>query len=147
MSKDPQIMSMIDQRQRDLEQKVGLSVEKTLQEVARLAYSDPRKYFREDGTFKGLGELDDNAAAAIASIETDEIKADGKNIGLTRKFKMWDKNSALEKAMKFHGLFERDNEQQKPKAPDMDVVEIARRMAFCLSEAQRIKEKANASRD
>lgn len=90
----------------------GLTVERTLQEIARLAYSDPRKLFNPDGTLKQIHELDDDTAACIASVEMEEIKAGGAVIGMTRKVKQWDKNAALEKAMKFHGLYEKDNEQQ-----------------------------------
>ena len=91
--------------------KVGLSTERTLLEVARLAYSDPRKFYNIDGSLKSILELDDDCAATIASVEWDEIKAEGQVIGLTRKLKQWDKNAALEKAMKFHGAYQRDNEQ------------------------------------
>ena len=91
----------------------GLTVERTLREVARLAYSDPRKLRREDGSFIPMRELDDDAAATIAGVEVDEIKAGGEVIGHTVKVKTWDKNSALEKAMKHLGLYKIDNEQKK----------------------------------
>ena len=51
----------------------------------------------------------------MASVEVDEIKAEAGVIGHTTKLKHWDKNAALEKAMKFHGLYEKDN-AQKPAA-------------------------------
>ena len=91
----------------------GLSVERTLMEIARLAYSDPRNLYREDGTLKAIHELDDDTAATIASVEIDEIGSDGSVIGVTRKIKHWDKNAALEKAMKFHGLYAQDNVQRQ----------------------------------
>lgn len=92
----------------------GLTVERTLQEIARLAYSDPRKLFRLDGSMKPIHELDDDTAATIASVEVDEIGSGDAVVGVTRKTKVWDKNAALEKAMKFHGLYEKDN-SQKPQ--------------------------------
>ena len=55
-----------------------------------------------------------------------DIKAEGQVIGLTRKLKQWDKNAALEKAMKFHGAYEKDNAQ--PNAA----------VAAALSEANKI---------
>lgn len=66
-----------------------------------------------------MHELDDDTAATIAGVEVDEIKADGAVIGHTVKVKTWDKNSALEKAMKYHGLYERDNEQKKDPLADL----------------------------
>jgi phage terminase small subunit len=73
-------------------------------EVARIAYSDPRKFYNADGSLKSILELDDDCAATIASVS-------GTVVGMTRKLKQWDKNAALEKAMKFHGAYERDNAQ------------------------------------
>lgn len=111
----------------DRAQKItGVTVERTLREVGRLAYSDTRKFFKQDGTLLPLHELDDDTAATIASIEVDEIKADGAVIGVTRKLKIWDKNAALEKGMKHLGLFKKDNEQTPPAV----VVRGVRSVAF-----------------
>ena len=49
-----------------------------------------------------ITELDDGTAAMISAIEVD---ADGR---LTR-IRLWDKNAALEKALKHLGLYNRDN--------------------------------------
>lgn len=93
-----------------------LSIERTLQEVARLAYFDPRTLYKEDGNLKRPDEWDDDTAAAVAQLEVlEEYQgkgADRELIGHTRKLKLWDKNAALEKAMKHLGLYERDNAQR-----------------------------------
>jgi hypothetical protein len=61
-------------------------------------------------------EWDDATAAAVASIEIVEefsgTGADRKLVGHTKKVKLWDKNAALEKALKHLGLYERDNTQR-----------------------------------
>lgn len=98
----------------------SLSVERTLQEVARVAYFDPRTLFRPDGTLKSPDEWDDDTAAAIAQIETDEhfegAAGEGKERKVlsisSKKLKIWDKNTALEKAMRHLGLYEKDNRQR-----------------------------------
>ena len=97
-------------------ERAGLSVERTLREVRRLAYSDPRRLFDEAGELRPIHTLDDDTAATIASIEQLEEFGQGaegvrKLIGYTKKLKVWDKNSALEKAMKYHGLYKEDNKQ------------------------------------
>lgn len=96
--------------------KSELSVERTLQEVARLAYFDPRTLYRGDGQLKRPDEWDDDTAAGVASIEVlEEYEGKGDDrelVGFTKKLKLWDKNSAIEKAMKHLGLFERDNAQR-----------------------------------
>lgn len=97
-------------------QTLTISLERTLQEIARLALFDTRKLFNPDGSLKPIHELDDDAAAAIASIEVEEINVgsgeERKTIGYTRKVKVWDKNPALEKLMKHLGGYEKHNEQK-----------------------------------
>lgn len=97
---------------REISRISGLDPERTLREVARVGYVDPRKFYGADGNLMPIVDLDDDCAAAVASIEVDEIKADGLVIGHTKKLKLWDKNAALEKAMKHHGLYKEDNAQQ-----------------------------------
>jgi phage terminase small subunit len=83
----------------------GLSTERTLREIARVAYADPRRLFRADGTLVPIVELDEDAAAMIAAVEVDEV-------GRVTRLRLWDKNAALEKAMRHLGLYERDNTQR-----------------------------------
>jgi phage terminase small subunit len=96
----------------------GLTVERTLQEVARLAYFDPRKLYDDKGNLKPVHELDDDTAAAVGSVEQyEEYAGRGEEreiIGHTKKVKPFDKNAALDKAMKTLGLYEADNQQQPP---------------------------------
>jgi len=102
--KDVKVQALIAEATEKAAKIAGLNVERTLREIARVAYSDPRKLYRPDGSLMPVTELDDDTAATVASFEVEEIKADGGVIGRTRKVKHWDKNSALEKAMRYHGL-------------------------------------------
>jgi phage terminase small subunit len=86
----------------------GLSVERTLREIARVAYSDPGRYYRADGTMKPIVEWDDDMRAAVAQFET-ETNPDGAAI---TKLKFWDKNAAIDKAKRHLGLYNRDNAQR-----------------------------------
>jgi phage terminase small subunit len=100
----------------DVAQKVaeiaGLTAECTLRETARISYFDPRRLFHSDGSLKQITEMDDDTRAGIASFEIDERKVDGVVVGRTTKIKLWDKNRALEMAMRHLGLYERHNTQQ-----------------------------------
>jgi phage terminase small subunit len=95
----------------------ALSLERTLLEIARVAYADPRRFYRADGTLKDPVEWDDDMTAAVAQVEidelTDQVSTDGTTTTVRRtrptKLKFWDKNAALEKAMRHLGLYERDN--------------------------------------
>lgn len=129
---DVDTIAAVAARRSALVEKFELTTERTLQEIARLAYFDPRKMYRPDGTLKGIHELDSDTAAAIAGMEVDEITAGENVIGVTKKFKHWDKNAALEKAMKHLGQYEADNRQRNPlqeMSPDALDRFIARKSA------------------
>lgn len=97
-----------------------LTIERSLREVARCSFFDPRKCYDEKGNLKPVHELDDDTAAALAGIEVVEM-AGGAEIGgeagiqhvamHTKKLRFVDKNAALEKAMKHLGQYAKDNGQ------------------------------------
>lgn len=85
------------------------TVDRIVQELARIAFQDPRKLFNENGTLKDPKELDDDTAAALATIEsTEEFDGSGsdrKLSGYLKKLKGWDKLRALELLGKYLGIF------------------------------------------
>lgn len=95
-----------------------LSAERTRLEIARLAYFDPRKLFNPDGSPKRITELDDDTAAAVAGLEVlEQYDGSGQDrifVGHLKKYRIADKNSALDKAAKIAGIYELDNEQTRP---------------------------------
>jgi hypothetical protein len=103
-------------------EKLAVSITSVLQEAARIAFSDPRKLFRDDGTLKDITEMDDDTAASIASFEVVDtsktiggrvVKVEGEK-SYTKKVKFWDKNAAHEKLMKHLGMFIERKEHGKP---------------------------------
>lgn len=108
--KEPQVVAMLEEATREYEKIAGLDQTRTLQEIARIAYFDPRRTFHDDGTPKHLLEMDDDTAAAIASEKT--LQVAGAVTSVERRFH--DKNAALDKAAKFHGIYEKDNKQREP---------------------------------
>ena len=81
-------------------EKIGVSKDRVLTEIARLAFSDNRKLYRKDGSLLMPSEWDDETAAAIAGVETfEEFSGRGEErtqIGITKKVKVWDKARCLE---------------------------------------------------
>lgn len=77
----------------------GITVERVLSELAKLAFFDPRKLFESDGSPKQLHELDDDTAMAVAGFEFIELfegTDDQKHAyGLLKKYKLTDKRAAL----------------------------------------------------
>lgn len=117
--KDPRVIAEVDRRRAEVLEKVqeetGITVKRTLQELARIAFINPKALFKDDGSLKPIHELPDDVAAAIASIEVDEIKGGPRGerevVGQAKKIRLWDKGAAIDRAMKHLGLFEKDNGQ------------------------------------
>lgn len=116
--KDAKISEELRGRQKELGQKYQLDTESVLQQLARLVYADPRRVFGADGCLLPVSEWPDDVAAMVASVEVDALfegqGKDRKQVGVTQKVKFWDKNSAIEKAMKHLGAFEKHNKQKSP---------------------------------
>lgn len=93
-----------------------------LNEAMRLAKFDIRKLYREDGSPIPIHELDDDTAAAVQSVDIHEeyagTGADRVFVGHTKKYKVADKNAALEKLFKHFGLYEKDNAQKNDPIRD-----------------------------
>jgi phage terminase small subunit len=104
------------------QEETGLTVAGTLRELHGIVHSDLRKAFDpKTGALLPPHLWPDDVARAMASVKVVEMaggmKVDGED-GIThvpmytKEVKFWDKNSAIEKAMKTLGLFEKDNAQR-----------------------------------
>lgn len=68
----PNIIEYINQRRKEQAIRNNISMDDIINKWARIAFFDIRTIYNEDGSFKQIHELDDVAAAAIASIEVEE---------------------------------------------------------------------------
>jgi len=109
LDKNTKIASRLDELKKEFKERNFVSIERTLQEYARLGYYDPRKFFSEDGSPKPIQELDDDTAAALAGFEVMEVwEGYGENrefVGYLKKFKLPDKRAALDSIAKHLGMF------------------------------------------
>ena len=107
---------IIAKRQDERLEAMELTKERVNREIARIAFFDPRKMFDDKGNPKPVTELDDDTAAAIAGLDIlEQFEGSGEDrvfIGYVKKYKIADKNSALDKAAKILGSYEKDNEQK-----------------------------------
>lgn len=107
--KHVEIQPPIAQKAEQVLNKLDFGVERTLNEVARLAFLDVRKMFEADGSLKRIDTLDDDTAACIAGMEVTELfEGEGEQkhaYGLLKKVKLSDKLSALDKLMRYHALY------------------------------------------
>jgi phage terminase small subunit len=88
--------------------RVLVEADRVLRELGRIALSDIRTLFDENGALRNIAELSDDEAAALAAVEVSEIfegrGEDRRLIGYVRKVRFWDKRAALELAMRHLGL-------------------------------------------
>lgn len=109
------VAALIEARTKELQQKLEVNTENVLKALGRIAFFDIRKLYDASGNLKAPHELDDDTAAALASIESEELfegrGEDREHVGTARKVKIFDKNPALANAMKHLGMFEKHNKQ------------------------------------
>lgn len=75
---------------------IGVNIASVLGTVASIANADARNLFDETGALKPVRDFDDDNAAAIESIEVDEIRMDGVVVGQTRKVRRTPRLKAAE---------------------------------------------------
>lgn len=117
--KNAKIKQIIEQVQQEaletVQKETGINLERTLREIARLAFFDPRKLFLPSGEPLSIQDLDEDTAASIAGLEVlEEFEGQGKDrkfIGYTKKFKLADKRASLDMLMKHLGGYKEDNKQ------------------------------------
>ena len=88
--------------------RAGITAERVLEEMRRLAFSDLRTLFDEDGNLRPVHTLTAEQAAAISSLEViikNAAAGDG-HTDTIHKLRVWDKPKTLEMLGKHLGLFE-----------------------------------------
>lgn len=123
--KQPAIVAAIAALRAKAASKFEVTRERVLEEYAKLAFYDQRKFFHEDGSLRHPTELDDFTAAALTHIEVEEEfihddpdqelegqphggalkRQKGKllGVGRTAKIKFSDKKAALDSIVKMMG--------------------------------------------
>lgn len=115
--KKPEVSQYIQALRLEQQKRTGIESDAVVRETAKLAFSDVRGLFNEEGTLLPPSEWPDELAGAIAGIdvvETSTGKGNETTFDYVKKIKLWDKNSALEKLMKHLGAYEKDNIQRNP---------------------------------
>jgi len=97
------IIEAIQKRMERLTTQCELKTELVLRQLARICFLDPRKLFDRKGKLLNLAQLDDDTAAAVASVET---------TGSTTKVRFWSKIEALNLAGRYLKLFKEDMPSQ-----------------------------------
>lgn len=112
-------------------ERTGITQDRVLQELARIAFFDLRKLYRDDGSMKAMHELDDDAAAVLAGVDVVEMQ-DGMKVEVdgqmqhvpmyTKKAKIPDKVGALGLAMRHLGMLKDKTELTGPNGGPLETV-------------------------
>lgn len=99
------IRAVLDAKKQKLTAKREITAERVLDEIAKMAFLDPRRLFREDGALVPIHELGEGEAASIAGLEVSELYEDQVPIGRLKKIKIADKARSLEMLGRYLKLF------------------------------------------
>lgn len=106
---NPKIAARISNKTQKIVNKLEISAERVLQELAKLAFLDPRSFFDSTGALIPITELDSSVAACLSGMEVEELfEGRGENrqhIGRVKKIKFADKGQNLERLGRHLKLF------------------------------------------
>lgn len=109
-------------------QKMEITAERVLTEIARIAYVDVSRAYDEKGRLLPLHEMPEDVRRAIAGVEVAEERVDGVVVGEVRKVKFWDKKGSLDLLGRHLKLFT-DVLEVKDVTPMADRMKQARERA------------------
>jgi phage terminase small subunit len=101
----PAIVEAIENRMEDRAKRTEVTADRIINETAKLAFFNAKNLFNDDGSPKAIHEIDDDTAAAISGIEVVTVGNADLGFGQITKYKVSDKNSALDKLYKHRGLY------------------------------------------
>lgn len=119
------VTQYIQEQKEELKEKINVTKEQVINQIARIAFGDIRKLYNENGGLKNIQDLDDDAAAIVAGIETTEefdgYGQDREQIGYTKKVKIANKDRALEMLGKYFGIFTEKIEVNQDKPFEVNI--------------------------
>jgi phage terminase small subunit len=113
----PHVAAAIAAEMAAREKRTRVSADRVLEQLARMAYYDPRKMFEADGSLKAIGSMDDDEETALAGFEAVEL-VDG---SVVRKVRLADRGAALEKLARHLGLL---RERVELSGPNGDAIRL-----------------------
>lgn len=151
----PTVRQALDRAMEERLRKIGVRADRVLTEIARVAFSDLRKLYNEDGSLKLPLEWDDDEAAAIAGVEVlEEFSGRGEDrtlVGFTKKVRVFDKIKALELLSKHLGIIgngkHKDHEEEgKDFGRVLTTLELSAKIVYLVKLAAERKKEIEAQK-
>lgn len=108
----PEVQEYIRKEKARIAAEAAVTAEDVLAELKKIAFVNIQDLVHEDNTPRNVANLPRELVAAVAEV-SHEVKATKFETTTTKKIKLYDKISALEKLGKYLGLFEKDNLQKR----------------------------------
>ena len=104
----PHVYKAVQEAMKKREHRTEVTQDRVLLELARIGFASGKKIVDKKDSIKSLHDMDDDTAAAIASIEIEEIFAgsgsERRRVGHKKKVRFWNKNDALNTMAKHLGM-------------------------------------------
>lgn len=148
LCKMPDVQRYIQEEQEERARRIHVDADRTLRELARVAFFDARKLFNPDGSPKPIHKLDDDTAAAVSGLDVQEVYegsgADRVFVGYVKKYRISDKNAALTNCLKHLGLLKETVVHTDPNGGPVAMT-LTHDAAAALTEALKEKLRARGS--
>lgn len=115
------VQEYIQELQKARSERVEITADMVLRELAKLGFSDIKEYYEEGDKTKEVIKLDNRLTAAISSIKITETEGDWGS-KTVKEFRLHDKLGALEKIARHIGFFEKDNDQKNTLTEALEVI-------------------------
>lgn len=100
------IGARVEELRANLAKRNDITEDRVLQEYAKLAFLDPRKFFNKDGDLISIHNLPAEVAATLTGMDvTTSFNKENESIETVKKIKYSDKKGALDSAAKCLGMF------------------------------------------
>jgi phage terminase small subunit len=104
----PHVYKAVQEAMKRREHRTEVTQDRVLLELARIGFASGKKIVDKKDSIKSLHDMDDDTAAAISSIEIEEIFAgsgsERRRVGHKKKVRFWNKNDALNTMAKHLGM-------------------------------------------
>jgi len=119
--KNVKVITYLAEKRKKQIDKLEITVERILEETAKIAFIKESEFYNDDGSVKKLSELTDNQKSALSSYGFKSIPIGDGMYEDVPVFKAQDKMKALDMLFKYKGLYEKDNEQGKSTSPQFNL--------------------------
>lgn len=120
----PEISEAIQRAMKARESRTEITQDRVLQEYAKLAFLDPRKFYDANGNLIPVNLLDADVAAALVGVDIVESRDQhGGPANITKKIKFVDKKGALDSVARHLGMFKDKIEHSgEIKTPELRLI-------------------------